>query len=317
MLRTERLTKRYGSRTPVDGVSLTVRRGEICGFLGPNGAGKTTTMRLILGLVAPTSGEVFLFGEPAGRGSPALRRRIGTVSEKPYLYADMTAVEYLVFFAELNGVPRPRRRALELLERLDLRAAAGKRLKTFSQGMQQRVNLARAFLHDPQLLLLDEPVSSLDPRGIRLVRDLVVEAKEAGKGVLISSHLLSIVENVCDRVAVMNAGRLVAEGTIQEIRGRLGAQTTLQVEVAEPGEAIRQALAELPFVQEAVLESRLILLKTGSGRDVRKEVSRRVVEAGGTVLMVGVKESSLEDTFLELTSANVHRLAAAPQGHME
>jgi ABC-2 type transport system ATP-binding protein len=310
ILQTESLTKRYGTRTTVDGVSLGVRRGEICGFLGPNGAGKTTVMRMILGLVAPSSGSVTLFGEPAGGRRMELRSRIGAVSEKPYLYADMTALEYLAFFAGLYGVAHPRERSLALLERLALLEAAGKRLKTFSQGMQQRVNIARAFLHDPELLLLDEPVSGLDPHGIRIVRDLIQEARARGRGILISSHLLSIVEDVCDRVAIMNAGRLLAEETIQGIREKLGGQTTIQVEVAEPSERILQAVSSLPFVREAVMRSRLILLKAGPERDIREKISRRIVEAGGTVLMVGLKEPSLEETFLELTDRNVSLLAA-------
>ncbi len=310
ILQTESLTKRYGSRTIVDRVGLTVRRGEICGFLGPNGAGKTTVMRMILGLVAPTSGSVALFGDPAGPGRVELRRRIGTVSEKPYLYADMTAVEYLTFFAELNGVAEAGRRVLRLLERVELLPAAGKRLKTFSQGMQQRVNIARAFLHDPELLLLDEPVSGLDPHGIRIVRDLIVEAKAAGRGVLISSHLLSIVEAVCDRVAIMDAGRLLAEETIAGIRSKLHDQAAVQVEVAEPNERILQAVASLPFVQEAVLQDRLILLKASPDSGIREKISRQIVEAGGTVLMVGVKETSLEEAFLELTDRNIRLLTS-------
>ncbi len=314
VLATEKLTKRFGGKTVVDGVSLKVRRGEAYGFLGPNGAGKTTVMRMILGLVAPSSGTVTLFGRPAGSGGAEARSRIGAVSEKPYLYADMTAAEYLKFFADLYRVPDPYGRIRRLLERFDLMEHAGKKLKAFSQGMQQRINIARALLHDPDLLLLDEPVSGLDPHGIRIVRDLIVEGKSAGRSILISSHLISIVETVCDRVGIMSAGRLLVEETVQAIREKIDGETAVQVEVAEVNEGILQAVSSLTFVQSVEARSNRLLLKVLPEPDARQKISRRIAEAGGTVLMVALRESSLEDAFLELTEKNVALLARRSDG---
>ncbi len=177
VLETKCLTKRYGGKTVVDAVDIRVRPGEVYGFLGPNGAGKTTVIKMILGLVAPSGGTVSLFGSAAA-SRVELRRRIGVVSETPSLYVDMTAEEYLHFFAGLYEVDAPAVRARVMLERFGLGDSAGKRLRTFSQGMQQRVNLARAFLHDPELLLLDDPVSGLDPRWIKELRDIIKEARQ-------------------------------------------------------------------------------------------------------------------------------------------
>ena len=310
-LQTERLTKKYGRKRAVEEVTLCVYRGEVYGFLGPNGAGKTTVMRLLLGLLVPTEGTITLLGELFGGNRPWVRRRIGAVPEKPYIYPEMTAVEYLQFFADLYEVERPIKRAHVMLEKLGLLDAARKRLGTFSRGMQQKVHIARALLHDPELLLLDEPVSGLDPYGIREVRDLIEEFKARGRTVFLSSHLLSEVERVCDRVAIMHSGNLLVEETMTEIRKKLSREATVEVEVNGLGEQILGAVSNLPFVREVFQMGTVISLKVESEDHIREKISRTITEAGGTVLSVNMRELSLEDAFLTLTTQNISLFAGS------
>ena len=308
VLETRSLTKTYREATVVNAVDLAVRRGEVYGFLGPNGAGKTTVMKMILGLLPPTSGSVALFGATAGADRSAALRRIGMASETPYLYPEMTAAEYLGFFAGLYEVENPSRRIGEILERFGLTDAAGKRLRTFSQGMAQRINLARAFLHDPELLLLDDPVGGLDPRWIKELRDIIEEARRRQKTVFLSSHLLSIVETVCDRVGIINKGRLIAEDSLEAITGALTGVQMMTVEVAEMKEGIGEALRAVDDVMEVSSSGNFFFLRCGRGTAMRERIARAVTAAGGTVLMVGSEKASLEDTFLELTERNVSLL---------
>ncbi len=304
VLETRGLTKAYGGRTVVDSISLTVRPGEVYGFLGPNGAGKTTVMKMALGLLPPTAGSVSLFGGAAGPDRAALRR-IGMASETPYLYLEMTAAEYLGFFAGLYEVEDPARRIREVLDRFGLSDVAGKRLRTYSQGMAQRANLARAFLHDPDLLFLDDPVAGLDPRWIKELRDIIVEAHRRGKTVFLSSHLLSIVESVCDRVGIINAGRLIAEDTLEAVSGALTRTQVVTVELAQASEQAAQALRRLAHVEEVESRGAFLTVRSAGGAVSREEIARAASSAGATVLMVRVEKTSLEDTFLELTEGNV------------
>ena len=308
VLETRGLSKTYREKTVVDAVDLTVRRGEVYGFLGPNGAGKTTVMKMILGLLPPTAGSVALFGRTVGSDRAAVLRRIGMASETPYLYSEMTADEYLGFFAGLYEVVDPRRRVREILGRFGLSDVAGKRLRTFSQGMAQRINLARAFLHDPELLLLDDPVAGLDPRWIKELRDIIEEARRRQKTVFLSSHLLSIVETVCDRVGIIHEGRLIAEDSLEAITSALTRAQAITVEVAEMKEGIGEALGRLEEVTEVTVSGRFLSLRCTGGTAMRERIARAVAEAGGTVLMVRLEKVTLEDTFLELTEGNVSLL---------
>jgi len=303
VLRTVELSKRYGEKTVVDRLALTVRRGEIYGFLGPNGAGKTTLMRMAIGLAAPSSGSVELLGEPDGGRRIEIRRRIGVAPESPRLMLEMSGREYLRFFARLYGVPYGR--AEQMLESFGLGEAARRRLSAYSQGMQQRLNLARAFLHEPEMLFLDEPVADLDPLWIKRVRDLIAAQREAGRTVFISSHLLSMVESLCDRVGILHRGRLLAEDTVAAVKGRLAGDALLEVELTEPRQAVPAALRGLEGVREVSGEGRSLLLRALPGVELREKVARTVAAAGGICLGVRYRESSLEDAFLELTEGNV------------
>ncbi|HEY7222646.1 MAG TPA: ABC transporter ATP-binding protein [Micromonosporaceae bacterium] len=220
---TDGLTKRYGVRLAVDGVSLAVRRGEVFGFLGPNGAGKTTTLRMLLGLVRPTDGTASVLGEPPG--SPAALRRVGSLVEGPGFYPYLSGRENLRVLASYTGLGEAA--VAQALERVELTARAGDRYRTYSLGMKQRLGVAAALLGRPELLILDEPTNGLDPAGMADMRQLLRALASDGQTVLLSSHLLGEVEQICDRVGVIAGGRLRASGTVAELRG--GASLVLRV----------------------------------------------------------------------------------------
>jgi ABC-type multidrug transport system ATPase subunit len=224
MIRARGLVKKYGRFTAVDGVDLLIQPGEIYGFLGPNGAGKTTTILMLLGIIRPTAGEISLFGEPFTADRLDLRRRIGMVPEKhprgAWLW--MTAAEYLGMFAALFRVPRPAERIESLLDKVDLLSVRNRRIGTFSHGMMQKLSITRALLHDPDILFLDEPISGLDPLGIKQTRDLLLSENRAGRAIFISSHQLSEMERICHRVAILSRGKLLAEDTMPRLLSRMG-----------------------------------------------------------------------------------------------
>jgi ABC-2 type transport system ATP-binding protein len=235
MLEIRGLTKHYGAVTALDGASLTARRGRLLGFLGPNGAGKTTTMRCIFGLAVPESGEVVWDGHPV---DTAARLRFGYMPEQRGLYPRMRVGEQLAYFAQHHGLSGrdARARADAWLERLGLQDRARSRLEDLSHGNQQRVQLATALVHDPELLVLDEPFSGLDPLGVATMTEVLRERATAGVGVVFSSHQLDLVEEVCEDVVIVSRGRVVAHGEIDELKEASG-RRHLDVEVAGNGGA--------------------------------------------------------------------------------
>jgi ABC-2 type transport system ATP-binding protein len=214
------LTKRFGARTAVDGLDLHAGPGEIYGFLGPNGAGKTTTIRLLLGILAPDAGTVQVCGRPVRRGDRAARYLVGAVAEVQHLYGDMSCAAYLRFFAALYGIDHARARVAAMLELVGLGERALDRAIDLSKGLQQKLGLARALLHDPPVLVLDEPVSGLDPHGIREVREIICRERDRGRLVFLSSHVLSEIERTADRVGMIRQGRLVFEGRVEDVMAR-------------------------------------------------------------------------------------------------
>jgi ABC-2 type transport system ATP-binding protein len=214
VIEVEGLGKRFGSRQAVDGLSLSARAGEIYGFLGPNGAGKTTTIRMLLGILQPDSGSVRICGRVVRRDDRDGRLLVGTVSEVQYLYGDMTCEEYLGFFASLYDVAQPKLRVAATLADVGLADRASDRAIDLSKGLQQKLGLARALLHDPPVLILDEPVSGLDPHGVREVRDILCRERSRGRLIFLSSHVLSEIELTADRIGILRQGRLVYEGSV-------------------------------------------------------------------------------------------------------
>jgi ABC-type multidrug transport system ATPase subunit len=282
------LTKRYGDTLAVDGVDLTVLPGEVYGFLGPNGAGKTTTLRILTGLIAPTSGDVRVLGGDPGR--PDVLGRTGSMIESPAFYPYLSGLDNLRLLAEYAGVPR--RKIDEVLELVVLTDRAKDRFSTYSLGMKQRLGVAAALLKDPELVILDEPTNGLDPAGMRDMRRLIRELGSGGRTVLLSSHLLGEVQQICDRVGIINSGRMVAEHNVEELRG----ERELVVRAAPRDKAL-SVLTSFGTVHQHD-----DTLRVQVNPDRAAEVNRVLVEAGIAVSELRSTERALEDIFFELTS---------------
>lgn len=307
VVRTEQLTKRYDGLVAVRDLEVRVEPGEIYGFLGPNGAGKTTTLLMVLGILRPTAGRIYLWGRPLEEDPATAKRRIGVVGEHDYIYEHLTADEYLRFFADLYGVPHPTARIGALLERLGLVEFRGLRARDFSRGMKQKLALARALLHEPELLILDEPVSGLDPAGVVEVRHLLLELNRSGVTIFISSHLLSEVEQTAHRVGILHRGRLIRQDTIPALRSLLRQDLTLEVELQAPVRHLDLQLAKVPVVRQVQINGRQLAVTVAAGADHRALISQAVAAAGGIIVGMRAHEPTLEEAFLTLTDAAVER----------
>lgn len=311
-LRVTNLTRSFAGRRVVDGVNLTVARGEIMGFLGPNGAGKTTVMNMIMGLLAPDGGEIELMGVKGGARHRSVRLRVGYLQEKPRIYPEMTGRAYLDLFGRLYGVPDPSARVAAVLARVRLSGDADRALGTYSRGMQQRACLARVMLHEPEFLLLDEPTLGLDPTGVVEMREILLEMRAAGATLLFSSHQLAEMERICDRVAFMKDGRLIASGVPDELVPAGATNGIISIEI---GEAIAPAIAaigRLPIVREARATGEnsadIVLFDAPDDiRATRVALARDLRALGLTVLSVSASKHSLEDLFLALAGTNTTR----------
>ncbi|HTZ51937.1 MAG TPA: ABC transporter ATP-binding protein [Spirochaetia bacterium] len=311
MIQARGLVKRFGAFTAVNGVDLNIDRGEVYGFLGPNGAGKTTTIMMLLGITRPTEGEVRLFGEPAGPRRTDLRRRVGVVPERHPrgVWPWMTAEEYLSLFADLFEVSRKEQRIAELLERVDLLRFRWKRIREFSRGMLQKLSIVRALLPDPDLLLLDEPISGLDPLGIKQVRDLVLAENRGGRSIFISSHQLSEMEKICHRVAIIFRGKLLVEDRMKSLLARLSPQREMHVELDRPDADLPARVRTLPFVEEAAVRGNTLVVKMSRQGDHRRDLSQHLISLGLVPLSIEEKIPSLEEAFVTITQENVLALA--------
>ena len=286
------LTKRYGDTLAVDGVDLTVLPGEVYGFLGPNGAGKTTTLRILTGLIAPTSGDVRVLGGRPGQAD--VLGRTGSMIESPAFYPYLSGLDNLRLLAEYAEVPR--QRIDEVLDLVDLTDRAKDRFSTYSLGMKQRLGVAAALLKDPELVILDEPTNGLDPAGMRDMRRLIRELGSDGRTVLLSSHLLGEVQQICDRVGIINSGRMVAEHNVDELRG----EQELVVR-ATPRDAAQSVLTDFLGTGTVHLYDDTLRVKVDPARAA--EVNRVLVEAGVAVSELHSTERALEDIFFELTTS--------------
>ncbi|MEC3955478.1 ABC transporter ATP-binding protein [Nocardia sp. CDC153] len=289
---TDRLTKRYGSHTAVDAVSMSVHRGEIYGFLGPNGAGKTTTLRMLVGLIRPSAGTATVLDRSPG--DPDTLRRIGVLIEGPGFYPYLSGRDNLRVLARYRGVGD--NAVAAALDRVALTARGRDTFRTYSLGMKQRLGVAAALLGDPDLLILDEPTNGLDPAGMAEMRELITGLAADGHTVVLSSHLLSEVQEICDRVGVISGGRLLVESTVRELRG-----TASLFVRAEP------LSIALPAVRAAVGERSALLTANGirvdAGVATAPAVARAVIEAGAELLELRGDEKSLEEVFFEMTES--------------
>jgi ABC-2 type transport system ATP-binding protein len=294
LVETRGLTKRYGGGiVAVEALDLSVRRGEVYGFLGPNGAGKTTTLRMLLGLIRPTSGTASVLGHPPG--SPEGLERVGALVESPAFYPYLSGRDNLRVMARYTGVAPERVEAA--LEQVELSPRAKDKYKTYSLGMKQRLGVAAALIKEPDLLILDEPTNGLDPKGMAEMRELIRRLGQGQHTVILSSHLLNEVEQVCDRVGVIRSGRLVAQGSIEELR-KVGGQGGLLVR-AEPLDAAARCAQEMPGVSRVEVAEGALRLTVDPA--LAGQINRQLVGAGVDVTELRRAERSLEDAFLELT----------------
>ncbi|MFI0090176.1 ABC transporter ATP-binding protein [Streptomyces bobili] len=299
VIHTRALTKRYrGGQLAVDGLDLAVPAGSVFGFLGPNGSGKTTTIRMLMGLIEPTSGTARVLGHPMPRASRAVLPHVGALIEGPALYGFLSGRDNLLRYdaADPTADPRTRRaRVSEALERVGLTAAAAKKARAYSLGMKQRLGLAAALLQPRRLLVLDEPTNGLDPQGMREIRVLVRELAAEGTTVFLSSHLLDEIEQVCTHAAVMARGRLLTQGPVADLAAR--ARGRLAVTTPDTADAAR-VLKEQGVADVVVTEDRV----TGEPADRElSELNAALVTAGVRVRGFGVERASLEDAFVALT----------------
>lgn len=301
MIRVEGLTKDYGLRRAIDNITFDAGKGEIVGFLGPNGAGKTTTMRILAGYMPPTSGVAKVAGFDVVEQSLEVRRRVGYLPETVPLYPDMTVFDYLMFMADLRHLPNGEERVDEVLELVDMENRADGYIGNLSKGMRQRIGLAQALLHEPEVLILDEPTIGLDPAQIIEVRKII---REIGleRTVLLSTHILSEAQQVCNRVLIINKGRIAAEDTPEHLQARLTGAQRVVLRVSGDSDGLEALLSEVPGVSRVAAGSDgEVEFETVPGQDVRPAVARTVVNGGYDLLELRPVGLSLEEIFLQLT----------------
>jgi ABC-2 type transport system ATP-binding protein len=308
MIEIEGLTKTYGTTRAIEGVTFSVPRGQVLGFLGPNGAGKTTTMRIVTGFLPPTAGTARVAGLDVVKDSLAMRRKIGYLPENVPIYPEMTVEGFLWFVGALKHLPRARRRErlLVVLAQCGLEEVASKIVKRLSKGYRQRLGLAQALLHDPEVLILDEPTVGLDPRQIIEVRQLI-KSLAGTHTIVLSTHILPEVEQVCDRVVILGRGRVVAEDSPQNLARRLRGAAAFRLRVRGATAADLDALGQLPGVRElGVLEERdgihVLSVEAENSAEIAEPIARAVIERGLGLSELAPIGMSLEEIFLELTT---------------
>jgi len=294
IVQTEQLTKTFQKQHAVDHMDMTIREGEIYGFLGPNGAGKTTTIRMLLGLMKPTSGNVTIFGKQLNKHKLDILRQVGSLVENPSYYPHLTAYENLNIVREIVGVPQ--KRISEVLETVRLTEAAHRKVKGYSLGMKQRLGIAAALLHEPKLLVLDEPTNGLDPSGIIEIRELIKSLpKQYGMTVLISSHLLSEIDQIATAVGVVSRGKLIYQDQMANLRKM--ARSTIRIQCSDLGKA---AIAMKQLELAATQEGEQLILENCSNRSVADAVAL-LVHQGHDIYRVEENKQSLEQIFLSMT----------------
>ncbi len=300
MIEVHNLTKRYGHFLAVDSISFEAQPGEIVGLLGPNGAGKTTTMRMLTGFMPPTDGSAKIAGFDVFNDSFEVRKRVGYLPERVPVYPDMTVRGYVTFWAELRGVRKPRQQVEHVLEVVQLSNRRNTLVRNLSKGMRQRLGLAQALVHDPQVVILDEPTIGIDPQQVIEVRESVRQLGEKHT-VLFSTHILSEAEQVCDRVLIINRGRIIAEGAPATLRQQLQPGAHLYVEIdGTSGENIKDLLIRIEGVETIQPQGNGFSLRVKPGYDIRSDIAQRIIETGYRLLELRPVAMTLEDMFLDI-----------------
>ena len=319
MIEVQHITKRYGRITAVDDVSFRVERGEILGFLGPNGAGKTTTMRILTGYMPPTEGKAMVAGHDVFSQPIEAKRRTGYLPETPPLYPDMTVREYLDFVAKIKGVPPKERRSrvTSTMERAHVADMAARHCSKLSKGYRQRVGLAQALIHNPEVLILDEPTVGLDPKQIIETRDLIRNLG-GDHTIVLSTHILPEVAQTCQRVVIINKGRVVAVDTPENLTARLKGAETMYVQIDSDGADAAAALQNIPGVTRVAASDGKgtvagFEVESIRGTDVRREIARTIVNRGWGLLELRPMRMSLEEIFLQVTTDEMPEEARSEQ----
>ena len=316
MIEVQHLTKKYGPVTAVEDVSFRVERGEIFGFLGPNGAGKTTTMRILTGYMPATEGKAVVAGFDVFEQPIEAKRRTGYLPETPPLYPDMTVAEYLSFVAKIKGVPSAERteRIKAVMDRTRITDMAARQCGKLSKGYKQRVGLAQALIHNPDVLIIDEPTAGLDPKQIIETRQLIKELA-GDHTIILSTHILPEVSQTCQRVVIINKGKVVAVDTPDNLTSRLRGAETLYVQVDSAGADVSTSLGRIPGVTRVAVTDRrdgVLGYEIEGSRDVdvRRDLARAIVTSGWGLLELRPTRVSLEEVFLSLTTEDMSALAA-------
>jgi ABC-2 type transport system ATP-binding protein len=307
MIKVSGLTKDYGARRAIHNLNFDAQQGEIVGFLGPNGAGKTTTLRILTGYMPPTDGEAIVAGYDVVEESIEVRKRVGYLPETVPLYTDMVVFDYLKFMGELRKIPKVDERVDEVLDMVGLLDRAEGYIGNLSKGMRQRVGLAQALLHRPEVLILDEPTIGLDPGQVVEVRELI---REIGKErtVLLSTHLLNEAQNICDRVLIINQGKIVAEDTTENLQARLIGAERVIIRVRGESDDLAKTILQVKGVQEVETKpDGAVEFEFSSGKDLRPEVAKKVIGSGYDLLELRPLGMSLEEIFLELTGSDTRK----------
>ncbi len=296
----QNLTKIYGKQKAIDAISFTAEKGEILGLLGPNGAGKTTTMKILTCFMPATSGSAFICGLEAGKEDIEIKKKIGYLPEHNPLYGSMYVKEYLNFVARIHKMKKPSSRVSELIELVGLQKEYRKTISSLSKGYKQRVGLAQALIHDPEVLILDEPISGLDPNQLIEIRSLITNLK-VDKTIVFSSHILQEVESVSDKIVILNQGKIVADDNLHQLSKKTIQAVSLQIELLK--ELSLEVLTEITGVEEVVKTGAAkYTLKADSSVDVREEVFDKVVASGNKILGMQLDKKSLESVFKSVTN---------------
>lgn len=302
MIEVKNLTKRYGLKTAVDHISFTAKAGEILGILGPNGAGKTSTMRMLTGFMPPTEGTATINGFDIIQQSLEARRHVGYMPERVPIYPDMTVEEYIAFWAKLRGISKSKQQVESVLDRVNMLDRRKTLVRNLSKGLRQRLGLAQTLVHNPKVIILDEPTIGIDPQQVIEVRETVRNLAESHT-VLFSTHILSEAEQVCDRVLIINHGKIVAQGTPAELRQTLYITDSLFVQVkGVDDKRLEQALNQIAGVKSIQRIAGGHRIDSALGQDIRQAVVKTITQSGWQLLELRPMAITLEDIFLKLVS---------------
>jgi len=291
------LTKKYNNFKAVDDVSFNVKSGEIFGFLGPNGAGKTTTIKSMIGLIHANSGEIKINGFDIKKKEKDAKKYVGYLPEKVAFYDNLTALQNMHFYAEMKNISKEECKSL--IEEMGIGDAVNKKVGKFSKGMQQRLGMARALIGNPPILMLDEPSGGLDPRGVALIRNKIREMKDKGSTVFISSHILAEVQEVCDRVGIIDKGIIVAEDSVSKLSDKLNLKPKLIIELEKISEKIVDSVKKVEGVEK--VDAIGVMVHITCNQKAKSKIIISVEKAGGNIVNIQIKEPSLEEVFMRFT----------------